>query len=85
MQVRTVHEVSGRKFSLLQIREDHLKRMSELNALRKLNIDQLNDQEVQTLLEDNGKFTRLLFLEQNKQTNRYVQICSSLPNFSLAN
>ena len=59
--MRTLHEVSGRQFSLLKIREDHLKRMSKLNVLRKLNVEQMDDHDVQAVLQDNGEFAMYLF------------------------
>ena len=47
--------MSGRKFSLLSIRQDHLKRMNELRTLRKLEIDEMSLLDVQKFLESHGK------------------------------
>lgn len=51
-QVKTVHTVSGRKFSLTDIRKDHLERMHKLGLLR--NVDEMTDNDASAFAERHG-------------------------------
>ena len=52
-QVKTVHTVSGRKFSLTKIRKDHLQRMHKLNLLRDTN--DMTEAEASRFAERHGR------------------------------
>lgn len=54
-QVKTSHEVSGRKFSIKAMQEDHLSRMNELGVLRSLNSENMTAAEASSFLSKHGK------------------------------
>ena len=59
IQVKTAHEVSGRKFSLRTLREHHLNRMKRLGVVRELDVDQMSHADVVTFLQEHGKPTNI--------------------------
>ena len=61
-QVKTKHEVSGRKFGLRSLREDHLARMKKLKLIRDLDVDKMSYAEVVSFLQQHGNDNILCFI-----------------------
>ena len=78
LQVKTKHEVSGRKFSILSISKDHLEQMKKFKVLRHLDVESLRVGDVCGFLEAHGRLiidncnenkTLLKLLQQYYQIN----------------